>query len=142
MWNASSFMILCHVNNQSHFPKEARKSNPLLVKQSLHVLSIKISILNTNAHETVNSMRPKSDCKWCEITPFRPTTASHLSLHSFWATFLQLAFLGPHKSHSIPSLVHQQQSFTDFGFSTLQMIHISYQQNFAQCKIMKQKNML
>ena len=50
--------------------------------------------LHTNAHKMVNSMAPKSDPKWCETWPIRPTTASHLSLHCFWATTFTISHFG------------------------------------------------
>ena len=36
-----------------------------------------------NAHDTVNSMAPKSDGKWCETTPLQPITAFVLDHHIY-----------------------------------------------------------
>ena len=43
MRNASCFVILFHVDNQSYFFKEASKSNAMFVQKSLPNVSIKIS---------------------------------------------------------------------------------------------------
>ena len=80
MRNASSFVILFPVTNQLNFLKEASKSNPFFVHQHLPDLSTKISYY---AHNIVNWMAPKSDCRWSERTPIQSITPSHLSMHPF-----------------------------------------------------------
>ena len=95
MRNASCFKFLFHVNIQLHFPKEANKSNPLLVQYSLPNLSINISYYTcTNAHNLVNSMTSQSDCKWYETTPIWPIIVSHLSMHPFQATTFTISHCG------------------------------------------------
>ena len=44
-----------------------------------------------DAHKIINSMTPKSNRKGCEIAHVWPITASHISLHSFWATTLTIS---------------------------------------------------
>ena len=115
MKNASCFQILFLVDNQLHFPKEASQSNPLFC-----TLESPLSILLCIQIHT----------KW--LTQWHPKVIAsgvkqHLSNQSMHPTYhcilfgpplLQLAISGPHKNHSTPSLLHQQWSFTVFGFSS------------------------
>ena len=71
MRNASCFIILFYVNYSLHFPNETRMPQ---VSQTLYLysrvcLASKYPTLHTNAHQTLNSMAPKSYHKWCETTP-------------------------------------------------------------------------
>jgi hypothetical protein len=84
-----------------------------LIRASKHL------IVHTNAHKMINLMAPKSDRKWCEHLPFGQSLPPTYQYILFMPSLLQLVILDPHKNHSTPSPVHQQWSFTGFGFPTL-----------------------
>jgi hypothetical protein len=79
MRNASCFVISYPINNSLYFHEEASKSSPPIYTN----LDIKYPTSHANAHKTVNSMAPQRNRKWCDTTPIRPVTASHLSMHLF-----------------------------------------------------------
>ena len=99
------FIVLFHVNIKLH-SKEANKSNPLLVRQSLPNLSINMSCYTcTNAHNMVNSMASQSDRKWCETTPIWPIIVFHLSVHHFQATTFTISHCGSEQESLYPKSI-------------------------------------
>ena len=100
------------------FPKRQVSQTPYLYTRASLIWASNYPTMHTNAHNMVNSLAPKSDHKWCEITPIWPIIALHLSLHPFRATTF-VSRLGPYNNNCTPSSMHQLYLSIVFDFSTL-----------------------